>query len=322
METSAHPKSGPRDVFLYLLAIITLYFSVWRFIDLIFEYVNATFPDKLHPYTGSFMDIRIDISTLIVIFPVYIGLMWFLRKDAIRNPEKRELKVRKWLLYFTLFVTAITVIVDLVVLINTFLEGELTMRFLLKILTVFIVAGGVFSYYFWDLRRETLPTSRPSRLLAFGVSALVLITVASGFFIIGSPGKQRKLRFDSERLNHLSMLQGQVIDYWILKNRMPQNLDELKSDITGFRAPTDPETDEQYGYRVISKLTFELCAVFDLSYSKQDSGREGGRFYVPEYAHGYNANWYHGEGRACFTRTIDPDLYTNRLPKEPAKATY
>jgi hypothetical protein len=62
--------------------------------------------------------------------------------------------IRKWLIYFTLFAAALIIIGDLVTLLNRFLEGELTVRFLLKVLAVFFVAGSVFYYYLWDLRKH------------------------------------------------------------------------------------------------------------------------------------------------------------------------
>jgi hypothetical protein len=38
-------------------------------------------------------------------------------------------------------------------LINTFLGGELTLRFFLKVLTVLFVAGSIGGYYIWDLKK-------------------------------------------------------------------------------------------------------------------------------------------------------------------------
>ncbi len=97
-------KTSPRDVFLYILVIITLYISVWRFIALIFEYIHYIFPDDLNIYfTQTSDEIRGSMAALIVVFPIYLGITWFLRKDIISNPEKREFWARKWLLNLTLF---------------------------------------------------------------------------------------------------------------------------------------------------------------------------------------------------------------------------
>lgn len=150
-------KSGPKDVFLHLLAIITLYSSAGAFITLIFQYINIFFPDALeysiYAVGSSYSTIRFAISSLVVIFPIYILSSWYLNKSYSENPEKRGLRIRKWLLYFTLFAAALIIMGDLVVLINRLLEGELTLRFLLKVLTMAFVAGSVFGYYFHDLKK-------------------------------------------------------------------------------------------------------------------------------------------------------------------------
>lgn len=151
-------KSGPKDVFLYLLSIIALYGSAGSFIALIFQYINILLPDPLeggyYALTGSYGAIRFAISSLVVVFPVYILTSWYLNKIYAEYPQKRDLRIRKWLLYFTLFAAGLIIMGDLVALINKLLEGELTLRFILKVLTIFLVAGSVFGYYIVDLKKN------------------------------------------------------------------------------------------------------------------------------------------------------------------------
>ena len=152
-------KTSPKDFFLHLLAIISLYVSAGSFITLMFQYVNLAFPDKLEGADywvrqSAYSGIRWSIASLVVVFPVYILTSWFLNKSYLKEPEKRNLRIRRWLIYFTLFAAAAIVIGDLVALVYQLLGGELTPRFLLKVLTVFFVAGSVFSYYFFDLRKH------------------------------------------------------------------------------------------------------------------------------------------------------------------------
>lgn len=307
-------KTSPRDVFLYILAIVTLYISVWRFIAMIFEYIHYIFPDDLNIYfTQASDEIRGSMAALIVVFPVYLGITWFLRKDIIKNPEKRELWVRRWLLNLTLFLAAVTIIVDLIILVDNFLNGELTLRFVLKVLTVFIVASAVFGYYLWDLKRDTSPSSKPSKVLAAIVSSVILAGIVSGFFIVGSPATQRKMRFDDIRIGNLQSLQWEIVNFWQMKRRLPKTFSELKNDISGFIPPEDPETSASYGYRIKSALEFELCAKFSLPSPslKDDAQAKLGHMpiYEPMGMYGQQQNWTHEEGEKCFTRKIDPDFY-------------
>ena len=145
MENQNILKSTPKDVFLQLFNILTFYLSVIGFITLHIQYINAVFPDTLNYYfTGIADAVRVSSSILLIAVPAYVFTAWLLAKDLAVEPQKRELKLRKWLVYFTLFVSAVTIIVDLITFVYNFLSGELTVRFFLKILVVLLVAGAVF----------------------------------------------------------------------------------------------------------------------------------------------------------------------------------
>ncbi len=148
-------KTSPKDVFLHLLAIITLYISAGSFLTLIYQYANILFPDIAMPeyYPGNFGTIRWAIASLVVVFPVFLFTTRHLNKSYEASPTKRNLRTRKWLIYFTMFAAALLIIGDLVTLLNYFLSGELTIRFIIKVLAIFFVAGSVFYYYLWDLRK-------------------------------------------------------------------------------------------------------------------------------------------------------------------------
>lgn len=152
-------KTGPKDFFLHLLAMVTLYGGAVSFTVLIFQYVNVLLPDVLegdgyYRLRGAYSIIRWQIASLIIVFPTYVLTSWRLAKDYDRDPEKRNLRIRRWLIYFTLFVAALIIIGDLVTLVYNLLGGETTPRFLFKIAAVLFVAGSVFGYYFWDLRKH------------------------------------------------------------------------------------------------------------------------------------------------------------------------
>jgi len=151
MEDAANLRSTPKDFFLHLLNITTFYIAVINFITLFIQYINVLFPDLLNfYYTGMTNSVRLSMSILLIAVPVYILTSWMIGKDLKENPDKRELGLRKWLIYLTLFVAAITIIVDLITLVNNFLSGELTIQFFLKTAVVLIVAVSVFGYYIWD----------------------------------------------------------------------------------------------------------------------------------------------------------------------------
>lgn len=313
-------RSMPRDVFVHLLMIATLYAAVGAFITLLFQYINVLLPDALSMYYPSLRDsIRRSEAVLFVVFPCYLFLSWLIERDFAKAPEMREFKVRKWLVYFTLFISAITIIVDLVVLIYNFLGGDLTAPFILKILAVFATAGAVFGYYLWDLRRSSETRSSLPRMAAYGSALVVLAALIGGFFIVGSPATERSRRFDEQRIQHLQTIQNEIVNHWMRKQKIPESLDVLKDDIKGFTAPQDPETQMPYEYRAVGELSFDLCSVFST-----DSAALGKGAYppmsLPAYREPYypgatGDNWRHGAGRICFTRTIDPEFYKPEKPR-------
>ena len=139
--------------------MVTLYTSAISFVTLVFQIINYYVPDQLTSYEYYYRDgilstMRWAIAGLIVMFPAYLVTMKFLSASYHEEPSKRKLGVRKWLVYLTLLIAALIALVDLVSLIYTFLEGDLTMRFFLKVTTVFFMAGSIFYYYFTDIRAK------------------------------------------------------------------------------------------------------------------------------------------------------------------------
>lgn len=301
-------KSSPRDVLLQLFVVVSLYVSAGTFLALVFGLVDAYLPDPLNSYYDPASGIRWSLAMLTVIFPVYVWGSRFLAKDTAAMPWKGELRVRKWLVYVTLFAASALVIGDLISLLYNFLGGELSGRFLLKTLAVAATGGAVFGYYFYDLRRKPEEFSPRVKLFVIAACALVAAVIITGFVTAGSPFRQRLVRFDKQKVSDLQLVQGQVVNFWQQKGRLPQTLDELKDPISGFVPPRDRQNDMAYEYRTIGALSFELCAEFNLS-SKEASRipRPAEPLYFPPG--GFAENWDHGAGSTCFTRTIDPELY-------------
>ena len=62
--------------------------------------------------------------------------------------------MRRWLTYLTLLLAVTVLVCDLIALVHSLLGGDLTLRFVLKVLVVGAIAGGIFGFYLADLRRE------------------------------------------------------------------------------------------------------------------------------------------------------------------------
>ncbi|MBI2550951.1 hypothetical protein HYV73_01235 [Candidatus Uhrbacteria bacterium] len=310
----AQKPSVAKDVFAYLLTFAMLYVGVISFIALLWQIINVQFPDPVSFYYDSSYDaMRNSIASLIVVWPVFLVMSRYIGNDMAKHAEKADLWVRKWLTYLTIFVAAITVIVDLITLINSFLSGELTLRFSLKVLVVLLVSAGVFGYEFWELRREVKEGLHEKKLMAIGSIALLVISIAAGFYFVGSPMTARQIRLDNTRISDLQSLQYQVVNYWQTKKTVPNTQEDLKDPLIGNVIPFDPATAERYVYKKNSDLSFTLCAIFSRETPSWDTNTRGKSFPAPYPADSsgaqQNEDWHHGAGETCFTRTIDPSKY-------------
>ncbi len=303
------PKITPKDFFTWFGAMIALYVSAFSFISLLFDYINYLYPDALggyvDPYSGA---MRFAIASLVVFFPIYLLLMRLIRSDITSAPEKAEIWIRRWAIYLTLFIGGLTLAGDLITLINTFLGGDLTTRFVLKVAVVFLVIGGVFLHFLAEMRGYWLRFPGKARIVGWSAGAAIVLAIAAGFLIMGTPGQIRQLRLDDQRVGDLQNIQYQVVNYWQQKQKLPAQSSDLEDPISEYRVPTDPVTGESYPYAATGARAFKLCATFSLP--SRAAGAGSGRS-IPAAPGGGAApdNWTHGAGQVCFNRAIDPERY-------------
>ncbi len=312
------PRATPKDFFLWAGAMVALYVGTFSFIALLFDYINYALPDtalqhySFDPYQGS---VSYEMASLIVLAPVLLVLMRIIRRSMQADPTRREIWVRRWALFLTLFVAGATIVVDLIVLINTFLQGEeLSARFLLKVLVVLLVMGAGFLHFISDLWGYWERKPHYARYVSWAVGLLVVLTIAAGFVIIGSPQQARMARIDQQRINDLQSIQSQITYYYQQKQKLPATLDELNSPLQGFVVPTDPETHAAYGYELYpgQAPAFGLCADFKTQNLSSQSLYGG-----PSSSQ--NDIWPHNATRTCFDRTIDPDFYPPTVAPKPVR---
>lgn len=155
MEHNEPVKTTPKDFFLHLFNMFLIYATVISFITAVFQIINILVPDfadEVYQVASYKTTLKAALSFLIVVLPVEIGMAWFMIKNFTANPEQRHVRIRRWLVALTMFVTAVTIIGSFVTLVNHLLDGEVTLRFGLKLLAMLVVSSAVFAYFFWDMR--------------------------------------------------------------------------------------------------------------------------------------------------------------------------
>ena len=299
-----------RNFALQLGSLIALYVSLGAVIAVVFGVINILHPDPLNSYweyESAQQGIKFGIAMLVVFFPTYILLTRYV--NQIRRKETGTyLTLTKWLVYLSLLVGGGILLGDFVAVILTYLNGEVTVRFILKALTLSVVIGGAFYYYIQDARGYWNKHEQNSKLYGAGAAILVIAVLALGFMNSASPEESRQMRFDQQQISDLSDIEWRIADHYrINDDTFPATIDEL---FVGITAPTAPEGRDAYTYRIVDEDTYELCATF--AYSSDQSGSDTTApmmFEGDSLKNPYN-NWDHGVGETCFERTLVPSEKT------------
>lgn len=153
-----------RDTFLHLLAFTALYTWLVTLVLLWFAYIDIAFPDAAWQASDAMREtmqsgIRVGLAAIVVAFPAFLLIWSYLLREIRRYPEKARSAVRRWLIWLSLFVGAVTLSVDVITLVYFLFEGQLSIRFLVKVVALFLVAGTGVAYLTVTMRPAPEPAA-------------------------------------------------------------------------------------------------------------------------------------------------------------------
>ncbi|MEI7750106.1 MAG: DUF5671 domain-containing protein [Candidatus Moraniibacteriota bacterium] len=277
-------KSSTVDIIVNLFSFILLGNVAVSLGVLYFQIINRYLPDPLvavsfYDEQSSSSAIHYSIAALLIGFPLYYLTMriWF--RKFRENEGRTESRLSKWLTYIVLLVASVTVVGDLITLVFTFLQGEVTFRFFLKAFIILAIAAAIFGFYFFERRkiqyRKDIPVT-VFRTFGITVSVFVAFGVVLGLFAGGSPEVTRSRTFDNQRAENLRSLSQCIGTYANNYGAIPVSLTELNRAGDSAHCSnyeSDPETKQTYEYRVVTPSRqqgvvkvgeYELCATFAL----------------------------------------------------------
>jgi hypothetical protein len=140
--------------------------------------------------------------------------------------------------------------------------GELTVAFALKILVVAVVSTLLFGYSYFSLKRNEKDFGNLGKRLPYiatwGSVILVLFSIIYSISIIGSPMEMRKRKFDNLRLQNISEIQNNILNFWQREYKLPENLENIKDDFQyNYLSLKDPKTKVSYVYKVIEQSVMQ-----------------------------------------------------------------
>jgi cytochrome bd-type quinol oxidase subunit 2 len=148
------PLLTARDTFVYLLLFTSLALVASYLVSLVHGVLDLALPD---PTDNDWTErratdtIRWAIAMLVVFTPVFVWMTLHTRARIAKDAGQRRGIARKWLTYMAMLIAALVFCGDAAYVIYSFLDGEATLRFLLKALTVACVSAGIFVYYLNDI---------------------------------------------------------------------------------------------------------------------------------------------------------------------------
>lgn len=143
-----------------------------------------------------------------------------------------------------------------------------------------------------------MPPMSPSmfdRLFALVATLAVAAGTAAGFWVLGTPGQQRLIVGDQQRLEDLSAIASTL--YW---NYQDQENYSLPDALDPNDQRQDPLTQVPYPYNKLDDVQYQLCAEFATDSSTH------------KLANAPHQNWQHPQGPYCFEFDLNqqpPSLY-------------
>jgi hypothetical protein len=290
----------PRNVVLQIGALIAMYISASFLITLIFGIINSIYTvdsDTYWEIEQASESVRLGIAMLVVFFPTFIILTRLVQQSRRKAGTSVYETVTKWLIYLSLLLGGLLFLGTLVTVLYTFLNGDITERFIYKALTVIAVTGAAFHYYLLDARNYWVKREDASILFAIGVGIIVCTAIAFGFRYIETPAVAREMKLDETQIADLTSMQWQIIAHYTnSSSTLPVSLDEAYDGMT---PPTAPAGREEYSYSTTDD-GFTLCATFSREYTNEFPDT----YIDPTNPLKNPNNWNYKAGRHCFKRLV------------------
>ena len=299
---------GPKALFWYLTLFFSLGITAFNTGGIWFQYINKWLPQEV---TGGIVTtafnqsaLKFNIASLLVATPLFFVFSYLIRKALSRNQLDPKNKIRVWITYVILFLAIAIAVGDLIATVYRVLDGDYTLRFLLKALSILIIVSWIFTYYWLEIRSEkSLAESQVPKTMAIITAAVIAVSFIGSFFIVDSPAVSRARAFDQTRINNLNEIKYAVENHYRQFGVVPDTLDELREQ-NSYLNLTDPKTQKPYQYNVKSDEEFELCAEFETS-NREITDRQ-------DYA--YGPGFLHDQGLDCLEFNIPLDLKNEIKP--------
>ena len=140
-------NNNAKYVFYYLLSLVSLIFTALAVGMIAFGIIDKVVADALVSAAGVSDNLKFAISALIIAAPLFFVTQWLIIRGLHHGELDKDSAVRRWLTYFILLVSSVTMLGVFIGVINNFLSGEFTAIFILKAVSMLVISGAIFSFF-------------------------------------------------------------------------------------------------------------------------------------------------------------------------------
>lgn len=147
--------------FLYVIFFISLYVTATSMGGLFHQWIDDAIKDPSkqslsYSYTSNWDETltKMYIASLVVAFPIFLSLALMLKRQIIKQPQVKNLRSRKILIYITLVGTFLIMIYNVITTVYGFLDGSLTLNSMGHVGVTLLVAGSIFAYFINEVKHD------------------------------------------------------------------------------------------------------------------------------------------------------------------------
>jgi len=161
--SESSPSYSMWDAFEHILMFISLYVLSTSIALILHFFVDKWSPGISRESYGSYNDyvdglglilLRGYLASSIVSFPLFAYFFLKVTKQTQKHPLIRQLKARKFLIYLTLIITFLIVIGNTISIVYGFLNGNITLNFILHFIVTVTISGVIFAYYLAQVKED------------------------------------------------------------------------------------------------------------------------------------------------------------------------
>lgn len=201
-------SAAAREALFYALLFLMFGMVAGNTLALLYAQIDLRMPepDQLNGYSD-LAGLRWSMAALIVFVPLFWAMD---RKDRVAtasDSSRRHGTMRRWLSAIAMLVAMITLLGDALYLIYSWLDGQVTVRFLVKSVTVALMSLIVLAYFRVD---RDLPFRLARLPAAWVLAGAAILSLALTLLTVGGPAQGQMEQRDRWRLSDLRTLAEDV----------------------------------------------------------------------------------------------------------------